>query len=165
MITSPRPRPDKIIRHQIVFGEADRKILSAAVDSYNLNTIVGNATKILNDVTGTITFLTLLSVSGLLGVIFAFQINPIHLATGNIPEIMKDFGFQWDDALAEAREKKQDEADARRAGFAEQYRGDGTPSDYVEAALNLNPFTKPLVSLYDRIQLDNIGPFDNPFKD
>jgi len=135
----PRPKPDKIVRHQIVFGEADRKILSAAVDSYNLNTIMSNATKVLNDVTGTITLLTLLSVSGILGVVFAFQINPIHLATGNIPEIMKDFGFQWDDALEKAGSKRKEERDARRAELAARITAD--PLGYT-ADMTGNPILK-----------------------
>ena len=115
----PRPKPDKIVRHQIVFGEADRKILSAAVDSYNFNTIMGNITKVLNDVTGTITLLTLLAASGALGLVFVFNVSPLHLASGNFPAIYHEFMMQYNAAYAEKIEKRQEERDQARAAKAE----------------------------------------------
>ena len=139
----PRPKPDKIVRHQIVFGEADRKILSAAVDSYNFNTIMGNVTKVLNDVTGTITFLTLLAASGALGLVFVFNVSPLHLAAGNFPAIFHSFMMQYNTAYAEKMEERQKERDAakaqRRAELEEKYADD--PLGYV-ADISANPVWK-----------------------
>ena len=78
----PRPKPDKIIRHQIVFGEADRKILDSYKDAYLLSNITSNFVKLINDVTGTATFLALLAASGILGVTFAFSATSVALASG-----------------------------------------------------------------------------------
>lgn len=105
MIASPRPKPNQIIRHQIVFGEADRKILEGFKDSYNLQTVLGNITKVLNDVTGTVTLLTLLGATGILGLVFAFNVSPVHLATGNVPAIIMSFNQQWNQASDEKKER------------------------------------------------------------
>lgn len=152
----PRPKPDKIVRHQIVFGEADRKILASAVDSYNLNTILGNITKVLNDVTGTITLLTLLAATGALGLVFAFNVSPVHLASGNIPAIIYSFNQQWTDAS----EKKKAED-----GLSREERLQKFQDEIFENPLRWNPYTRPIADIYENIQLDKIGPFDNPFKD
>ena len=78
----PRPKPDQIIRHQIVFGEADRKILEGFKDSYLLSNLSANFVKLINDVTGTATFLALVAASGILGVTFIFTASSLALAGG-----------------------------------------------------------------------------------
>ena len=78
----PRPKPDKIIRHQIVFGEADRKILEGFKDSYLLSNLSANFVKLINDVTGTATFLALIAATGVLGVSFVFSASAVALASG-----------------------------------------------------------------------------------
>ena len=141
----PRPKPDKIIRHQIVFGEADRKILASAVDSYNMNTVLGNITKVLNDVTGTITLLTLLAATGALGLVFAFNVNPIHLASGNIPAIIMSFNQQWTDASN--RKKEED-------GLTREERMQKFIDDPIGAAAGItnNPIIE-LMNLAQKVQL------------
>jgi hypothetical protein len=152
----PRPKPDKIVRHQIVFGEADRKILSAAVDSYNLNTIMGNVTKILNDVTGTITLLTLLAATGALGLVFAFNVSPVHLASGNVPAIIMSFNQQWTDA---SNKKKEEDGLTREERMAKMQEN---PLGFA-SAVSSNPLID-IANFYSKIQFDNISSFDNPFK-
>lgn len=78
----PRPKPDQIIRHQIVFGEADRKLLEGFKDSYLLSNMSGNFVKLINDVTGTATLLALIAATGVLGVTFAFSASSVALAAG-----------------------------------------------------------------------------------
>ncbi len=78
----PRPKPDQIIRHQIVFGEADRKILEGYKDAYVLSNMSANFVKLINDVTGTATLLALIAASGILGVTFVFSASSIALAAG-----------------------------------------------------------------------------------
>ena len=78
----PRPKPDKIIRHQIVFGEADRKILDGYKDAYVLSNLSANFVKLINDVTGTATFLALIAATGVLGVSFVFTASSVAIAAG-----------------------------------------------------------------------------------
>ena len=78
----PRPKPDQIIRHQIVFGEADRKILEGYKDAYVLSNMSANFVKLINDVTGTATLLGLIAASGILGVTFVFSASLIAIAAG-----------------------------------------------------------------------------------
>lgn len=78
----PRPKPDQIIRHQIVFGEADRKILEGFKDTYLISNLSANFVKLINDVTGTATFLALIAATGILGVTFVFSASSVALASG-----------------------------------------------------------------------------------
>lgn len=95
----PRPKPDQIIRHQIVFGEADRKILDRAIDSYTISQLSRNAVTLMNDVTGTITFLTLLASTGVLGVSFVFLVSESLSAKGAINLIVDEFRQQYREAV------------------------------------------------------------------
>lgn len=95
----PRPKPDQIVRHQIVFGEADRKILDRAIDSHTIVGLSRNAVTLMNDVTGTITFLTLLATSGILGVSFVFLVSESLSAKGAISLIVDEFGQQYREAV------------------------------------------------------------------
>tara|TARA_Y100000004_G_C8840592_1_gene380304 strand:+ start:348 stop:776 length:429 start_codon:yes stop_codon:yes gene_type:complete len=90
----PRPKPDKIVRHQIVFGEADRKILEGYKDAYLLSNMSSNFVKLINDVTGTATFLALVAASGALGVTFVFTASSIALAAGG-SSVFDEFFTQW----------------------------------------------------------------------
>ena len=78
----PRPKPDQIIRHQIVFGETDRKILEGYKDAYVLSNMSANFVKLINDVTGTATLLALIAATGVLGVSFVFSASSVALAAG-----------------------------------------------------------------------------------
>jgi len=114
----PRPKPDKIIRHQIVFGEADRKILDSYKDAYLLSNITSNFVKFINDVTGTATFLALLAASGILGVTFIFSASSVALAAGGtsvFDEFFTQFKGERDKAGAD-KVRKQAEFVAKQAG-------------------------------------------------
>jgi len=78
----PRPKPDQIIRHQIVFGETDRKILEGYKDAYLLSNMSSNFVKLINDVTGTATLLALIAATGVLGVTFVFSASSVAIAAG-----------------------------------------------------------------------------------
>jgi len=110
----PRPKPDQIVRHQIVFGEADRKILDRAIDSYTISQLSRNAVTLMNDVTGTITFLTLIATTGILGASFAFKVSESAIAKGAINLIVDEFRQQYQEAVA-ARQTSREEAQARGA--------------------------------------------------
>ena len=118
MITSPRPKPDKIVRHQIVFGEADRKILEGFKDSYLLSNLSANFVKLINDVTGTATFLALIAASGILGVTFVFTASSLALSAGGtsvFDEFFSQYKGERDKAGAE-KVRKQAEYVAKNLG-------------------------------------------------
>jgi len=97
----PRPKPDKIIRHQIVFGEADRKILQSYNDSYMLSNMTSNLVKLLNDVSGVATVLAILSATGILGAKFVFNVSPKALAQGAGDLVIEEFRQQYRAAVQE----------------------------------------------------------------
>jgi hypothetical protein len=114
----PRPKPDKIIRHQIVFGEADRKILEGYKDAYLVSNMSSNFVKLINDVTGTATFLALLAASGILGVTFIFSASSVALAAGGtsvFDEFFTQYKGERDKAGAD-KVRKQAEFVAKQAG-------------------------------------------------
>ena len=91
MINMPRPKPDQIIRHQIVFGEADRKILDRAIDSYTFNNFTRNAVALLNDPQGLAAFLAILAASGIIGASFVFKASPAAIAKGAADLVIDEF--------------------------------------------------------------------------
>jgi hypothetical protein len=95
----PRPKPDQIIRHQIVFGEADRKILDRAIDSYTFSNFTKNAVTLMNDVTGMVTFLTLIGATGILGASFIFKVSESSIAKGAVDLVIDEFRQQTTEAL------------------------------------------------------------------
>ena len=109
----PRPKPDQIIRHQIVFGEADRKILEGYKDAYVLSNMSANFVKLINDVTGTATFLTLLAATGVLGVTFAFTASSVAIAAGG-SSVFDEFYTAYKFAKGEQAADKEARADARQ---------------------------------------------------
>lgn len=120
----PRPKPDQIIRHQIVFGEADRKILEGYKDAYVLSNMSANFVKLINDVTGTATLLALIAASGVLGVTFVFSASSVALATGG-SSVFDEFYNALQFARGEAKADKASRNEARRAAaFTAKAAGD-----------------------------------------
>ena len=114
----PRPKPDQIIRHQIVFGEADRKILDGFKDAHVLTSLSNTFVRLINDVTGTATFLALLAASGILGVTFVFSASSVALAAGGtsvFDEFFTQYKGERDKAGAD-KVRKQAEFIAKQAG-------------------------------------------------
>ncbi len=73
----PKAKPDQVIVHRIELQETERELLSGMTAAFQFNKIADPLVKLLNDVTGTVTVLTLLAASGLLaGVTFAFIYDP-----------------------------------------------------------------------------------------
>ncbi|GAI94686.1 unnamed protein product [marine sediment metagenome] len=69
----PKAKPDQVIVHRIELQETERELLSGLTAAFQFNRIAEPIVKLLNDVTGTITFLTLLAASGILaGITFNF---------------------------------------------------------------------------------------------
>lgn len=69
----PKSKPDQVIVHRIELQATERDILSGLSTAVMFKQIADPIVKLLNDVTGTVTFLTLLAASGIfLGVTFNF---------------------------------------------------------------------------------------------
>ncbi len=76
----PKAKPDQVIVHRIEFQESERELLSGLTAAFQFNRIAEPMVKLLNDVTGTVTVLTLLAASGLLaGLSFVFIFDPESL--------------------------------------------------------------------------------------
>jgi len=94
----PKAKPDQVIVHRIEFQESERELLSGLTAAFQFNRIAEPMVKLLNDVTGTVTVLTLLAASGLLaGVSFIFLFDPEA-----ITDPVEQFLGQLDDAKEQA---------------------------------------------------------------
>jgi hypothetical protein len=143
----PRPKPDQIIRHQIVFGEADRKILDGFKDAHVLTSLSNTFVKLINDVTGTATFLALIAASGILGVTFIFTASSVALAAGGtsvFDEFFTQLKGERDKAGAE-KVRKQTEFIAKELGKM----ADPIPGDPIARFID---FLIPDAGIYGRSQ-------------
>jgi len=143
----PRPKPDQIIRHQIVFGEADRKILDGFKDAHVLTSLSNTFVKLINDVTGTATFLALIAASGILGVTFIFTASSVALAAGGtsvFDEFFTQLKGERDKAGAE-KVRKQTEFIAKELGKM----ADPIPGDPISRFID---FLIPDAGIYGRSQ-------------
>ena len=84
----PKPKPDKVVRHEIVLGRSERDRVEGWFSSMTFRNIAPPAVNLMNDVTGTITFLTLVGTLGLTGVSFAFLASDDLSVAGVIDAFM-----------------------------------------------------------------------------
>jgi hypothetical protein len=89
----PKAKPDQVIVHRIEFQQAERDMLTGLTAALSFNKVADPVVKLLNDVTGTITVLTLLALSGLMaGVTWVFIFDPFGLKGP-----LEQFADQWGD--------------------------------------------------------------------
>ena len=84
----PKPKPDKVVRHEIVLGRSERDMVEGWFSSMTFRNIATPAVNLMNDETGTITFLTLVGTLGLTGVSFAFLASDDLSVAGVIDAFM-----------------------------------------------------------------------------
>ena len=75
MIGMPKPKPDNIIRHEISFTRPVQDTFDTLVYGITANRIATPMVTLMNDVTGTATFLALVAALGFAGVAFTFIIS------------------------------------------------------------------------------------------
>ena len=71
----PKPKPDQVVRHEIVLGRSEKEMLDSLVSSMSFRNVATPAVDLMNDVTGTVTFLSLLAAIGITGVSFSFLVS------------------------------------------------------------------------------------------
>ena len=143
----PRPKPDQIIRHQIVFGEADRQILAGFKDSHVLTSLSNTFGTIINDGTGTDHFLHIIAYSGSVCVPFIFTASSVALAAGGtsvFDEFFTQLKGERDKAGAE-KVRKQTEFIAKELGKM----ADPIPGDPISRFID---FLIPDAGIYGRSQ-------------
>lgn len=104
----PKAKPDQVIVHRLELQETERSILEGLSTAIMFNRIAEPTVKLLNDVTGTITLLSLLGLSGLLaGVTFTYIFDP---------DSLKDPLEQFMEQLNQAKERAELVGEAAKRG-------------------------------------------------
>lgn len=104
----PKAKPDQVIVHRIELQDTERDLLASISAGIAFNQVADPIVKLLNDVTGTITFLTLLAATGLVaGISFTFLYDP--------EAIMSPIEQFLDQARAIREQAEQNAADLGRA--------------------------------------------------
>lgn len=61
----PKPKPDNIIRHEIVLGRSERELLDTIVTANAANKVMTPLVSLMSDASGMLVFLTILEVLGI----------------------------------------------------------------------------------------------------
>lgn len=93
----PKPKPDKVIRHELVLGRSEREMIDSYFGSVQFKNIATPIVDLMNDVTGTITFLSLIAAIGITGVSFTFLVSD----TLSVEGVIDAFVSQRDQAIAD----------------------------------------------------------------
>lgn len=65
----PKVKPDKVIRHEIVLGRADRQLLEGAITAYQVNRIATPVINLLNDNTSLLLIAGILEATGVIDIV------------------------------------------------------------------------------------------------
>ena len=93
MVCIPKPKPDQVIRHEIVLGRSERELIEGALVAYQVNKIATPAVALISDVSA-MTFIFSI-IGGYFGI--KYVISPGLTEVG---EIYDDFRNQVDAARA-----------------------------------------------------------------
>ena len=93
----PKPKPDQVIRHEIALSRPMQETLDSYVATAQFKNIADPTVKLLNDVTGTATVLSLLGTLGLTGVYFTY----IYGGEDSVLDVFNNWVAQRASALAE----------------------------------------------------------------
>ena len=123
----PKPKPDQVIRHEIVFGRSERDLIEGALVAYQVNRIATPAVALISDVSAmAIVFSALGTYLG-----FKFEIFQGGYATG--VELVRDFLNQYSafkDSLPD-REEVENAAQQAAVGAAGFIPGGGPGLQYL----------------------------------
>lgn len=65
----PKPKPDQVVRHEIVLGRSEREMLDTAITAYTTNRVMTPFVSLLSDNTALLALFTILEASGVIDVI------------------------------------------------------------------------------------------------
>jgi len=94
----PKPKPDQVIRHEIVLSRPLQDTVDGFVGSQQFKNFAEPTVRLLNDVTGFATFLGIVSALGITGVIFEYVYGEERTAL----EIFNNWTLQRANALLKA---------------------------------------------------------------
>jgi len=65
----PKPKPDQVIRHEIVLGSVERELVDTAVTAFAAKSVMSPLVNLLSDNTALIALFTILEASGVIDVV------------------------------------------------------------------------------------------------
>lgn len=65
----PKPKPDQVIRHEIVLGKSERELVDTAVTAFAARSVISPLVSLLSDNTALIALFTILEASGVIDVV------------------------------------------------------------------------------------------------
>ena len=86
----PKPKPDQVIRHEIVLGRSERELVEGALVAYQVNRIATPTVALLSDVSAMSIVLTAL------GTYLGFKYSIGSLAVDTTQDLINDFQAQYD---------------------------------------------------------------------
>ena len=86
----PKPKPDQVIRHEIVFGRSERELIEGALVAYQVNRIATPTVALLSDVSAMSIVLTAL------GTYLGFKYSIGSLAIDTTQDLINDFQNQYE---------------------------------------------------------------------
>jgi hypothetical protein len=86
----PKPKPDQVIRHEIVLGRSERELVEGALVAYQVNRIATPTVALLSDVSAMSIVLTAL------GTYLGFKYSIGSLAIDTVQELINDFQNQYE---------------------------------------------------------------------
>tara|TARA_R110000787_G_scaffold70102_2_gene155841 strand:+ start:79 stop:468 length:390 start_codon:yes stop_codon:yes gene_type:complete len=84
----PKPKPDQVIRHEIVFGRSERDLIEGALVAYQVNKIATPAVALISDISAMTLIFSI--IAGYLG--WEFIVSP---GLTEIGQIYTDFNAQY----------------------------------------------------------------------
>jgi hypothetical protein len=90
VVCIPKPKPDQVIRHEIVFGRSERELVEGALVAYQVNRIATPAVALLSDVSAMSIVLTAL------GTYLGFKYSIGSLAIDTTQDLINDFLNQYE---------------------------------------------------------------------
>tara|TARA_R110002153_G_scaffold62651_1_gene168493 strand:- start:151 stop:528 length:378 start_codon:yes stop_codon:yes gene_type:complete len=86
----PKPKPDQVIRHEIVLGRSERDLLDSALMAYGFNRVATPTVALLSDISAMSIVLTAL------GTYLGFKYSVGSLAIDTTQDLINDFQAQYD---------------------------------------------------------------------
>jgi len=85
----PKPKPDQVIRHEIILGSVERKLLDEATTAYQVNKISTPIVALLSDVSAMTTIFSVIAVY------FGFKYEIPQGLYGDVVDLAGDFQEQY----------------------------------------------------------------------